>query len=237
MAYAQIDFISNAIKINCNGSQGAGFWIEDRIIVTAKHVVEKCSTANIANNDGVTQLVSQIVLSTKFDIAYLLIGQNSALARSPFISKNPPQLGETIYAVGAPIDGLVLSKGKLVGKFKNELGDWIEIDIPADHGNSGGPVFSDVGIVGMLISKDISNQSINAYSIDFISRDLLVSKRNFDLGSDKPRISEISSKSPLLTQVISGTIFFVFGLLLGIALGLNRVKGRHVKKKRIKIYV
>ena len=237
MAHAQIDFISNAIKVNCNGSQGAGFWIEDDVIVTAKHVVEKCSTANIANNDGIMQIVSQIVLSTNYDIAYLLIGQKSSLARSPLISKKPPQLGETVYAVGAPIDGLVLSKGRLVRKFRNELGDWIEINIPADHGNSGGPVFSEAGIVGMLISKDIRNQSINAYSIDLINRDLLASRRNFDLEADTPRLSGISSKSPLLTQVISGTIFFVFGLVLGIVLGLNRAKGRRVKNKRIKIYV
>jgi hypothetical protein len=236
-AYAQIDFISNAVKINCNESQGAGFWLEDRIIATAKHVVEKCLTANVENNDGVNLKVTHIEFSNEFDIAYLIVSNSHNLVKSPIIAKEPTSLGQTVYAVGAPIDGLVLSKGKLVGKVRNELGDWLKINIPADNGNSGGPVFSDAGVVGMLVSKDISSQSINAYSIDFISKDLLANKSNFDSRSGKSKEFEISPNSPLLTQVLSASIMFMFGVVLGITIGYHKGKSRRVKRKRIKIYV
>jgi S1-C subfamily serine protease len=222
-AYAQIDFISNAVKINCNGSQGAGFWLEDRIIATAKHVVEKCLTANVENNDGLNLKVTHIEFSNGFDIAYLIVSNSSNLVKSPIISKELTSLGQTVYAVGAPIDGLVLSQGKLVGKIRNELGDWLEINIPADNGNSGGPVFSDAGVVGMLVSKDISSQSIYAY--------------NFDSRSGKSKEYDIGSNSPLLTQVLSASIMFMFGVVIGITIGYHKGKSRRVMRKRIKIYV
>lgn len=237
VASAQIDFISKAVKINCNNSQGAGFWIDSRIIATAKHVVEKCSTAIVENNDGFKFRVSKIELSRKSDIAYLImVKSNNSISYANF-PKNLPVSGEYVYAVGAPIDGLVLSKGKFVRSFANNLGEWIEIDIPADHGNSGGPVFSDSGVVGMLISKDLNYQTIKAYSIGYVLEDYIDNEPNFDESESQLVAPNSASKSPLLTQVLSASIMFVFGIVLGVFIGQKRANSKGRSKERIKIYV
>lgn len=165
-----------------------------------------------------------------------MVKSNSSIDYVNFPTKLPLP-GEYVYAVGAPIDGLVLSKGKFVKSFSNNLGDWIEIDIPADHGNSGGPVFSDSGLVGMLIAKNLSYQTINAYSIGYVLEDYSNNKPNFDDPNGQLVAPSSSSKSPLLTQVLSASIMFVFGIVLGVFIGQKRAKSNGRSKKRIKIYV
>lgn len=175
--------------------------------------------------------MSKIELSRKSDIAYLImVKSNNSISYANF-PKNLPVSGEYVYAVGAPIDGLVLSKGKFVRSFANNLGEWIEIDIPADHGNSGGPVFSDSGVVGMLISKDLNYQTINAYSIDYVLEDYIDNKPNFDASESQLVAPNSASKSPLLTQVLSASIMFVFGMVLGVLIGQKRANSRGGQRK------
>ena len=165
-----------------------------------------------------------------------MVKSNNSISYAGF-PKNLPVTGDYVYAVGAPIDGLVLSKGKFVRSFTNNLGEWIEIDIPADHGNSGGPVFSDSGLVGMLISKDLNYQTINAYKIGYVLEDYIDNTPNFDESGAQLVAPNSASKSPLLTQVLSASIPFVFGIVLGVFIGQKRAKSNGRSKERIKIYV
>jgi hypothetical protein len=147
-----------------------------------------------------------------------------------------PEAGENLYTVGSPIDGLVLSQGRLVSKYEDLTGQWLEISITADQGNSGGPVFSDAGLVGMVISKNLDNNRINAYSVELLNRDYAnveiepesSSGSNSTLTTDQP-------SSPLLTQTISAIISFIFGGIAGMV--LNQRRNRRLSKKRIRIVV
>jgi hypothetical protein len=115
-------------------------------------------------------------------------------------------------------------------------GEWLEISIAADHGNSGGPVFSELGLVGMVISKNIEDKRINAYTLELLQRDYkdLLELEETDEGSDTTVIVN-DSFSPLLTQSISGIIAFIFGGVVGVILSQRRQ--RRLSKKRIRIVV
>ena len=233
MAENEESLISYAVKINCDNAQGAGFRLNSEVIVTAKHVVEDCTRVFVSNNDGVSAQSTKLRFSREYDIAYVYITKN--VGKEVMISEKVPQVGENLYTIGSPIDGLVLSKGKLVTSYKDLRGDWLEISIAADQGNSGGPVFSDAG-VGMVISKNITDKRINAYSAEFLLSDYenLGQQNGDDDGSDTTVIANDSS-SPLLTQSISAIIAFIFGGVAGVV--LNQRRERRLKKKRIRIVV
>lgn len=226
--------ISYAVKINCENSQGAGFRLNSEVIVTAKHVVEDCSRVFVTNNDGLSAQSSELKLSQKYDIAYIYTTKN--VGAEVTISEKAPQVGENLYTVGSPIDGLVLSKGKLVTSFRDFMGDWLEISIAADQGNSGGPVFSDAGLVGMVISKNVTDKRINAYSVEMLLNDYEnLGRQNGDNDGSDTIVIANDSASPLLTQSISAIIAFIFGGVAGVV--LTQTRQRRLKKKRIRIVV
>ena len=195
--------------------------------------MEKCKSVRISDNEGGSVFSNIITLSRDYDIAYLRI--DKLIGLNPTFSKLPPKAGDSIYAVGAPIDGLSLTKGRLLSTFQDNRGDWLEITVPADHGNSGGPVFSESGLSGMVISKDFANSKIYAYTIKLIEADYGVSKAAAT--ASNPGLSELeeSSYSPLLTQLFSASIAFIFGLLAGVALSARRARRRTKKRIRIEI--
>jgi hypothetical protein len=235
-AYAETvdNLISYALKINCGTSQGAGFRLNPEVIVTAKHVVEKCKSVSISDNEGLLARSDRLIFSSDYDIAYIFASDD--IGRIVKISEDAPKVGEIIYTVGSPIDGLVLSKGRLVSSFKYPIGDWIEISIAADQGNSGGPVFSTTGLVGMVISKNLMDDTINAYSIQVLQRDYEnLGKNRAEGNSSNSKVIANDSSSPLLTQSISAIIAFVFGAIAGNI--FNQRRQRRLRKKRIRIQV
>lgn len=233
-AESEKSLISYAVKINCEKAQGAGFRLNSQVIVTAKHVVEDCLNVIVTDNDGLSGRSSALRFSQEYDIAYIFI--TKSVGKEVVISEKAPIVGESLYTIGSPIDGLVLSKGKLVAAYEDFRGDWLEISIAADHGNSGGPVFSDAGLVGMVISKNMTDKRINAYSAELLEKDYeaLGEENGGNNGSDATVIVN-DSLSPLLTQSISAIIAFIFGCIAGVV--LNQRRQRRLNKKRIRIVI
>lgn len=202
--------------------------------MTAKHVVEGCSRVFVTDNDGLSAQSSKLRFSQKYDIAYVFTTKN--VGREVVFSEKPSLVGEDLYTIGSPIDGLVLSKGKLVASYEDFTGDWLEISIAADQGNSGGPVFSDLGLVGMVISKNITDKRINAYSAKLLLSDYEnLGQRSGGGDGNNSSVIANDSMSPLLTQSISAIIAFFFGGVAGVVLNQRRL--RRLKKKRIRIEV
>jgi hypothetical protein len=88
----------------------------------------------------------------------------------------------------------------------------------------------------MVISKNITDKRINAYSAELLLSDYenLGQQNGDNDGSDTTVIAN-DSRSPLLTQSISAIIAFIFGGLAGVVLTQRRQ--RRLKKKRIRIVV
>lgn len=130
---------------------GAGFYIQENLIATARHVVDSCTTASIENNTHEKTTGTVVTKQSALDIAF--IKTDATIATIVKVDRAPHTIGEAISIVGAPIDGLVLSSGK-IKDFNSSKSDYrLSLDIPADHGNSGGPVFSERGLIGVIVAK------------------------------------------------------------------------------------
>ncbi len=233
-AESEKSLISYGVKINCENAQGAGFRLNSQVIVTAKHVVEDCLNVFVSDNDGLSGQSSTLRFSKKYDIAYIYITKR--VGKEVVVSESAPTVGDSLYTIGSPIDGLVLSKGKLVATYEDFRGDWLEISIAADHGNSGGPVFSDAGLVGMVISKNTTDKRINAYSAQLLEKDYeTLGEQNGGNDGSRATVNVNDSASPLLTQSISAIIAFIFGCIAGVV--LNQRRQRRLNKKRIRIVI
>lgn len=178
---------------------GAGFYIKENLIATARHVVDGCTQATIENNNQESTLGVVIIKETELDVAF--IESEERIAPIVTIDKSSPQIGMSISIVGAPIDGLVLSSGKLTAYDARGDGYRITLDIPADYGNSGGPVFTEKGLIGVIVAKSDSGQ---IYAYDQIQiAEVLGAKEN-------PRTQDVQMMMSDNTQLE--------GLLLGSSL-------------------
>lgn len=201
--------------------------------MTAKHVIENCRFPLLFNSQGNSTSTISILQSQSKDLAYLTVEENIANAVE---LASPPPIGSIVYTVGSPIEGLLLSKGTLANVFSNLTEDWLVLDIPADHGSSGGPVFSDEGLVGLVILKDKQTGEIYAYPSNEIKQDYEYSKSREEDGLRSSPPMGISNFDPLLPTIVASVMTFLLGLGLGI-LTMRLRRRESNTKPRIRIEV
>jgi serine protease Do len=136
-------------------AQGSGFFISaDGYIVTNNHVVEHATEVTVTTADGKTIPARVIGTDPKTDLALLKVKEGSDY---PFVSfaSQTPRVGDWVIAVGNPFGlggtvtaGIVSARGRDIGA--GPYDDFLQIDAPVNHGNSGGPTFNANGeVVGV----------------------------------------------------------------------------------------
>ncbi len=135
-------------------AQGSGFFISgDGYIVTNNHVVEHASLVTVTTDGGKALTARVIGTDPKTDLALLKVeGDDFPAVR--FAAKSP-RVGDWVIAVGNPFGlggtvtaGIVSARGRDIGS--GPYDDFIQIDAPVNHGNSGGPAFNNEGeVVGV----------------------------------------------------------------------------------------
>jgi serine protease Do len=160
-------------------AQGSGFFITaDGYIVTNNHVVDHATDVTITTADGKTMPAKVVGVDPKTDLA-LLKAQGGDF---PFVTfaREAPRVGDWVIAVGNPFGlggtvtaGIVSARGRDIGS--GPYDDFIQIDAPVNHGNSGGPTFNDKGeVVG--VNTAIFSPSGGSVGIGFaISSDVVKS--------------------------------------------------------------
>src|SRR5271155_5093437 len=135
-------------------AQGSGFFISaDGFIVTNDHVVDHATEVTITTADGKSMPAKVIGIDSKTDLA-LLKAQGSDFPYVNFASQ-APRVGDWVIAVGNPFGlggtvtaGIVSARGRDIGS--GPYDDFLQIDAPVNHGNSGGPTFNAEGdVVGV----------------------------------------------------------------------------------------
>ena len=135
-------------------AQGSGFFVStDGYIVTNNHVVEHASEVSVITDSGKTLTAKVIGSDPKTDLALLKV-EGADFPAVPFAAK-PPRVGDWVIAVGNPFGlggtvtaGIVSARGRDIGS--GPYDDFIQIDAPVNHGNSGGPAFNNAGeVVGV----------------------------------------------------------------------------------------
>lgn len=139
-----------------NGGQGSGFLIKNKYVITAAHVLEQNTTANVIfrNNDSV-QNVPLISSSSDWDIALLQIENQSNIPQgiTPLILGNSDNIKEKdeVYAVGYPDGEYSVTEG-IIAKKEDDL---LKTDAAVNPGNSGGPLVlkGSKAVIGIIIMR------------------------------------------------------------------------------------
>src|SRR5271169_3361595 len=135
-------------------AQGSGFFISaDGYIVTNNHVVDHASEVTITTAEGKSMSAKVIGVDSKTDLA-LLKAEGSGFPYVTFAAQ-APRVGDWVIAVGNPFGlggtvtaGIVSARGRDIGS--GPYDDFLQIDAPVNHGNSGGPTFNAEGeVVGV----------------------------------------------------------------------------------------
>jgi serine protease Do len=135
---------------------GSGFIISpDGVIVTNNHVIDNAIDIKVTLDDG-TELPAKLVgTDPKSDIAVLKIQAPKPLATVAWGDSDKLKLGDQILAIGNPFGigttvtaGIVSARGRDL--HSGPYDDFIQIDAPINHGNSGGPLVDRDGhVVGI----------------------------------------------------------------------------------------
>jgi len=136
-------------------AQGSGFFISsDGYIVTNNHVVDHATEVTVTTSEGKTIAAKVIGTDPKTDIALLKAKEAGTYPFVNFASQSP-RVGDWVIAVGNPFGlggtvtaGIVSARGRDIGS--GPYDDFLQIDAPVNHGNSGGPTFNTDGeVVGV----------------------------------------------------------------------------------------
>jgi len=135
---------------------GSGFIISpDGIIVTNNHVIQNAVDIKVTLDDG-TELPAKLLgADAKSDLAVLKVNAPKPLATIAWGDSDKLKLGDQILAIGNPFGigttvtaGIVSARGRDL--HSGPYDDFIQIDAPINHGNSGGPLVDREGnVVGI----------------------------------------------------------------------------------------
>jgi len=153
--------LSNVVQIKCEveyysyydeychptGWQGSGVFIRDNLILTAGHIVDGISEANIFTIDGKEYKAESWYLETEADIGFIEVDTNDVEIRLFF---DDAKLGEVVWAYGNPFGVFpILTKGIISATnapddFMNTK-NMVITDVAINGGNSGSALFDKSG--------------------------------------------------------------------------------------------
>lgn len=135
---------------------GSGFVISpDGVIVTNNHVIDNAIDIKVTLDDG-TELPAKLLgADAKSDLAVLKVQAPHQLPTIAWGDSDKLKLGDQILAIGNPFGigttvtaGIVSARGRDL--HSGPYDDFIQIDAPINHGNSGGPLVDrDGNVVGI----------------------------------------------------------------------------------------
>ena len=133
--------------------QATGVFIRDDLILTAGHLVDDISDANVFTVDGKEYKAKGWYLETEVDIGFIEVDTNDVESTLFFDSA---KLSEDVWVYGNPYGVFpILTKGivSAIGVYDShgDTKNMIIIDAAANAGNSGSPVFDKYGnILGIF---------------------------------------------------------------------------------------
>ncbi|TJV76268.1 MAG: DegQ family serine endoprotease [Mesorhizobium sp.] len=151
-------------------SLGSGFVIdaEQGIVVTNNHVIADADDIEVNFSDGVTLKATLVGTDTKTDVALLKVDpKGHKLTAVKFGDSTKMRVGDWVMAIGNPFGigttvtaGIVSARGRDL--HSGPFDDFIQIDAPINHGNSGGPL---VDVKGDVVGINTAIYSPNGGSV------------------------------------------------------------------------
>lgn len=167
-------------------------------ILTNHHVIESGTSVKVVFTNH-SSVEAAIVGSDKYaDIAVLSVSSEHILDVAPIGDSTSSRIGDTVFAVGAPIDSSAYSwsvtRGILSGKDRmvevslsnSSVSDWVmsvlQTDAAINSGNSGGPLANSNGEVIGVNSMKLASSSIEGMGFAIPIEDALSYAERLETG-------------------------------------------------------
>ena len=137
---------------------GTGFFVAPQRVLTAHHVIERCTVITVRGHDGKTVTAELVADEKKRDLA-LISTQALAVSIAAFRPTDAISSGEAVATVGYPNHGLpriepFRTAGTIAAADRPDGPSRFAIRADVRPGNSGGPVLDDYGqVVGVVTAK------------------------------------------------------------------------------------
>lgn len=150
---------SSVVEVRTAFGQGSGVIVQpEGLVVTNNHVVEGSNRVEIITAAGAS-IAADVLRTDRFqDLAVLRPVSNPGpgVDVAPDAT-GPPNIGETVFAIGSPFGLQNTVTAGIVSAFRDEGGrPLIQFDAPINPGNSGGGLFN---LRGQLVGIPTSIQS------------------------------------------------------------------------------
>lgn len=149
---------------------GSGFAIGPRRVVTARHLVVGAEALTVRAVDGREVGARVVGTDARTDLALVEVDSGAELQVAELGTSTHLQIGDTVLAIGNPYGlghsltvGVVGSRERRLEGSADASGEveYIQLSMPLNPGNSGGPLFDESGrVVGILAGTHAKGQSI-----------------------------------------------------------------------------
>jgi S1-C subfamily serine protease len=152
---------ASVVVIFAGSALGSGFLISrDGYVLTDAHVVGDSQRVRVRWSDGSEGAADVLRISKERDVAIL---KTDPKGHEPLaLREEVPETGSTVFAIGAPegqrFEGTV-TKGVVSGSRIFQGFNYIQSDVTAGHGSSGGPLMDEYGRVIGLTEGGTHNQT------------------------------------------------------------------------------
>ena len=204
------------------------------IVLTANHVVDKISTAQITTKDGRKFAAKVVGRDPATDIAVLRMqGSTEHLKALPMGNSDQLEVGDYVIAVGNPFglgqtvtSGIVSAMGR-TGLGKQGYEDFIQTDAPINPGNSGGGLIDLkgelVGINTAILSPGGGNIGIGFAVPINMARQVMqqivqtgrVQRGRIGVSIQDPQVSGTAGEGALIAEVSPSSPADVAGIRKG----------------------
>lgn len=141
-------------------SSGSGIVVSEAgQVLTNHHVVQACDAHEVIDDTNAVHPATLLAFDARRDLALLTVDKRFASA-ARVRSEAAPRLGEAVTVVGYPLVTVLGSKPTVgFGHVSSTTGirdnpTQMQISVPIQRGNSGGPVFDQSGaVIGVVVSK------------------------------------------------------------------------------------
>jgi serine protease Do len=152
-----------------DGRIGSGFFVSADEVMTARHLVVDVESAEIRGIDGIVRTATVVGMDARTDLALLQVVSPGDPHPASLGSSESVRVGDSVLAIGNPFGlshslsvGVVAQLARRLGRLSDgPRVNFIQLSIPLNPGNSGGPVFDLQGrVVGVLAGTHAQGQAI-----------------------------------------------------------------------------
>lgn len=146
-------------------SQGSGFFISTSgVAVSNYHVFDgtiRGSEQVYLPNKDILPVTEILDYDAALDIIIFRVDLNGKKIRALKMTDRNLVIGQKVYAIGSPLQMTNTFSSGEISQFRGENKSTIQINVPIDHGSSGGPLINEYGEVIGITSSKVENTSAN----------------------------------------------------------------------------